>query len=253
VGGFFGQICGGGGVAMVCYDEDDMRTYQECSVSECEVEILPVEVEEEWCYQGACTGDDQITLAYVRGWSENEEGQNVEDGANACIRATMGLAIVNTSYGDNSFHSWKELHHSDHLQIEMRDNAGNVLCSAIYDIFTDDGNGNYGSLGISGGGKDGSIVDGDKCDAIVSIETSMDYNWFHACGGDGWHDTNNSPTKAECPDWEEEYWWDVCFSKAGLGVNTVDDLLVTFPSLHASPSTCDNNTVTLDATPVACR
>jgi hypothetical protein len=134
----------------------------------------PTPMEVSRCFFGP---DNPVPAATLEQVLECVEGQDVVH-----IRLTFNPDFVDNTYGENAMgwagrgHDFNDLVGSDHAEIVMKDEAGNVILQFKIDYITQDPSSpsGYGTLGVSGG--DGNVTVGDAA-LILDTSTSMDRNF----------------------------------------------------------------------------
>ena len=152
-------------------------------------------------------------------------------------------AFVDNTYGVNSSdgyhrdrgHRFRELVGSDHAEIGFEDASGVEIVRARFDYLSesDDAPSGYDSMGVHDG--DGRMIEGDES-VILDATSSLARN----LNDRGCVFLEDSPTPAECPDWDRrvvyEVWLDRAAFADGFGGPALEEV-------HASPSRTDNTIV----------
>jgi hypothetical protein len=175
----------------------------------------------------------------------------VEDTDTIHLRLTFHPWFVDNTYGVNSIgwpprrgHRWTDLTKSDHAEIILTNDAGEIVLRFKLDYITEDPSApsGYSSLGVTGG--DGSVLVGDAS-AIVKWSTSIDRN-INERGLDEY--IPDSPATDEdftanpdAPEWDfrvvYEAWVDASiFDDGGFGGATIE-------YVHASPAKSSSDTI----------
>jgi hypothetical protein len=165
-----------------------------------------------------------IVLIFDEGFVDNSYGANSSDGYR----------------GGHNGHTFRDLVSSDHAEVGFLDAGGTERLRAKFDYIspapTPTG---YDALGATGG--DGSMMGGDA-GAVVDASSSLAWN-FNTLGCVF---TEDSPSPAECPDWENrviyEMWIDLAAFPGGFGMPALE-------YVHASPS---RTTDTIEVYPDEC-
>jgi hypothetical protein len=219
-------------------------------------EIIPGPNGEIWYRVETVHGYDGEAWVHVK-WVTNPDGS-------VTTRTTFSETFFDNSYGidcggggmgmdaptptptdfvceDNSIgwghggHTWKDLYHSDHVQIDFKALDGSTIFAGKFDYVEDDGTNGC----VTGG--DGAVQTGDVSD-IVSCDSSMKQNADLACWDPAIHTIespkadeyyNQDPTDPSyCPGWQYTAWYETTVS-----ADAYDDFgypLITY--IHASPA-----------------
>jgi len=150
-------------------------------------------------------------------------------------------------------HSWKDLVGSDHAELVVTNEAGEVVSQFKLDYVSQSASApsGYASLGVLGG--DGRMIIGDPSD-IVRWRTSVERNLNER--GYGSYLESSPATDAsytandETPGWDYrvvyEVWIDIdAFGASGFGGALIEHV-------HASPSKASSNTITVTPGPCPC-
>jgi hypothetical protein len=147
-------------------------------------------------------------------------------------------------------HTFKDLVGSDHVELLLIDDAGNIVMDFKLDYISEDPSSpcGYATLGVNGG--EGKMLIGDAAD-IAAVATSLDRN----LNGCGYCSTVDSPVTDQnfsldpaAPNWDYRVVYEVWIAyDAFEGIGFGGAFL---PSVHASPSKASSNT--LDVTPTPC-
>jgi hypothetical protein len=146
-------------------------------------------------------------------------------------------------------HTFNDLVGSDHVELVLTDDAGNIILDFDVDYVSEDASSpcGYASLGVLGG--EGEMIVGDAS-AVVSVATSIDRN----LNGCGYCMTLDSPVTdanfsidPSAPSWDYRVIYEVwiaydAFESVGFGGAYM-------PSVHASPSKAASNTLEVVPTP----
>lgn len=156
----------------------------------------------------------------------------------AYVRFAFTQAFVDNTYGVNSSDGWRRQHtfdqllRSDHAVFTMTDGTGATVLQFALDYLGTDSTApsGYRCLGVeSGMQSDGRMIVGDSS-AILHATTSLDRNLNQR----GCVYTVDSPTPAECPDWDPQVVYEMfirldAFGPGGVGGPAIGEV-------HASPS-----------------
>ena len=153
-----------------------------------------------------------IVLIFSEGFVDNSYGANSSDGYR----------------GGHNGHTFRDLVSSDHAEVGFTNGSGTEVLRAKFDyISPGSAASGYDALGVTGG--DGSMMSGDAS-AVLDASSSLD----RILNERGCVFLESSPTRAECPTWDNrvvyEMWIDMAvFGASGLGAPVLT-------SVHASPS-----------------
>jgi len=160
-------------------------------------------------------------------------GDGMGMGMDVPTATPTGLVCEDNSigWGDDP-HTWRELWHSDHVQIDFKGLDGSTIFAGKFDYVEEDGSNGCVTDG------DGEVQTGDAGD-IVSCDSSMTQNAQLAC----YDPTGPSPKADEnytqdptdpsyCPGWQYSVWYETTIS--GDAFDDFGYPLITY--IHASPA-----------------
>lgn len=157
------------------------------------------------------------------------------------IEVLFNPDFTDNTYGVNQIgwskgHTWKDLYHSDHVQIAVQNGAGDTVFKAKLDLIsmTDKAPSGYACLGPFGG--DGLMQIGDSS-AVLSFGSSMDDNINYY----GYHLFTDSPqtdslytVNPDYPFWQYFAAYRISLDPRILGTSGFGSTSMTY--VHASPS-----------------
>jgi len=185
---------------------------------------------------------DNTYGANAIGWNaDDEQDDQADDGMAMGAMAMGGKAKKGKA---KNGHTFKDLVGSDHAEILMKDEDGNVIMHFKLDYLTEDPDApsGYSSLGVLGG--EGKVIVGDPAwviDATSSLDRNLNERGYGSYVVDSpATDADYSPNQ-DAPGWDYrvvyEAWIDVtAFGEAGFDKATIE-------FVHASPSKKASNTV----------
>jgi len=150
-------------------------------------------------------------------------------------------------------HSWMDLVGSDHAELVVTNEAGEVVSQFKLDYVSQSASApsGYASLGVLGG--DGRMIVGDPND-IVQWRTSIERNLNER--GYGTYIDSSPATDAsytandETPGWDYRVVYEVWIDNDAFGASGFGGALI--EHVHASPSKASSNTITVTPGPCPC-
>ena len=150
-------------------------------------------------------------------------------------------------------HSWMDLVGSDHAELVVTNEAGEVVSQFKLDYVSQSASApsGYASLGVLGG--DGRMIVGDPND-IVQWRTSIERNLNER--GYGSYLESSPATDAsytandETPGWDYRVVYEVWIDNDAFGASGFGGALI--EHVHASPSKASSNTITVTPGPCPC-
>jgi hypothetical protein len=178
---------------------------------------------------------DNTYGANAIGWSREERAMN----ADPAVMPRKGR-------GANG-HSFEDLVGSDHAEIQLTNDDGDVVVQFKLDYITEDASApsGYASLGVTGG--EGEMIVGEAAWILhhqTSIETNLNERGYSSYTVDSPATDKDYTVNPDAPEWDfrvvYEAWIDVAaFGNVGFGTALID-------SVHASPSKAQNNTLIVE-------
>jgi hypothetical protein len=198
------------------------------------------------CFFGA---DDPVPAATLEQVLECVDGADVVH-----IRLTFNPGFVDNTYGTGAIgwsprrgHTWTDLHKSDHAEIQILNEAGEVVFQFKLDYVTADSSAPSGwaSLGIAGG--DGSVITGDPAwllDWNSSISRNLNERGYDGYLVDSPATDADYTANPETPEWDYrvvyEAWIDVAaLGDGGFGGANIEHV-------HASPAKTPSDTIEVE-------
>jgi len=203
-----------------------------------------------------------IRLTFNPWFADNTYGENAigwtrEDRA---MRAPMDPMMMDPMMmmmgkprpgGGPNGHSFEDLVGSDHAEIQLTNEDGEVVVQFKLDYISEDADAasGYSSLGVTGG--EGKMIVGDAAwilDHQTSIALNLNERGYGSYTTDSPATDDDYTPNAGAPEWDYrvvyEAWIDVAaFGDVGFGTALIE-------SVHASPSKADSNTI--EVTPGEC-
>jgi hypothetical protein len=177
------------------------------------------------------------------------------DGADSIhVRLTFNPDFVDNTYGTgaigwshNRGHTWRDLWKSDHAEIQLTNDAGEVVFQFKLDYVTADPSqpSGWGSLGVSGG--EGEVLVGDPAwllDWNTSISRNLNERGYDAYLVDSPATDANYTANSETPDWDYRVVYEAWIDVAALGNSGFGGAKI--EHVHASPAKGGMDTIEVE-------
>lgn len=155
-----------------------------------------------------------------------------------------------TGAGGKAAHTFRDLLGSDHAEIQLRDDDGDVSLHFKLDYISQSASApsGYASLGVSGG--EGKLLEGDPS-WILAATTSLDRN-LNGCGLSQYSESSpetdaDYTPNPEASEWDYRVVYEVWVAPEAFGASGFGTASVEF--VHASPSKFASNTATVTPRP----
>ena len=178
----------------------------------------------------------------------------VEDSDVVHIRLTFNPGFVDNTYGTGAIgwphrrgHTWTDLHKSDHAEIQIMNEAGEVVFQFKLDYVTADPSAlsGWSSLGIAGG--EGEVITGDPAwllDWNTSIARNLNERGYESYLVDSPATDENYTANPETPEWDYRVVYEAWIDVAALGDGGFGGAQI--EHVHASPAKGPSDTVEVE-------